>query len=167
MSDYQPIPTTAPEESSPQGGRAKNGLVAAAALSAVLLLLGTPWETVLSFGGPFLLFSLAQPASGFYALTAALWLFFTVPGVLRRLARRRTRAGGTGLGRTPSKTRDAAGRRRLSIPRENLEDVEGEFRRDLAEALGIPWRDELFFDQGAWSSTCRAAAEERAASDLR
>lgn len=167
MSDHQSILTTASADSSPRGGRVKRGLVAAAAVSAALLLFGAPWELVSSVGGPFLLVSLLQPSSGFYALTAALWLLFSVPGVLRSLARRRLRGGGAGSRPAPSRTLDAAGRRRLAIPRENLEDVEGEFRRELADALGIPWRDELFFDQGAWSSTCRSAAAEKAASARR
>lgn len=163
MSSFQPIPVEDTAETNGLLQRAKTRLSLAALLSAALLLIGAPWESISPFGAPFLLIGLVDPASGFFVLTGALWLLFTVPGMLHTLARRRPREGVADKVKTASRSTDAEGRRRLRIPAGGLEDIGAEHRWELAAALDIPWRDELIHDHQSWAIACREAAQHRAA----
>ncbi|MGO1894266.1 MAG: hypothetical protein ACTH0H_00330 [Brachybacterium sp.] len=93
---------------------------------------------------------LLRPSTGFLSLTLALWWLFTVPGTLHLLA---------GGGAAPAP--DAA--ERIDVPAGPLPELGAGHRFEMAQALGIPWRDELIHDHRAWTLACSEAARARAA----
>lgn len=176
----------APAGSAPGSRRARRPvraavlLLVAVALALAVVLPGSHWRmdpALLEFIVPWLL----DPISGFLPLTLALWLLFTVPSALRCWAGVRRggserpgpalRPGPSAPARpdAPTTSPRSAGtaEERLSIPAVAVGDMEAGHRRELAEALGIPWRDELIHDHPGWTLACLEAAQHRAAEQRR
>lgn len=107
-----------------------------------------------------------DPASGFPSLVLALFVLFAVPGMLVRLGSRRriqetrTRTpSGASSGGPGASTMDEE---LLRVPSTELSELGAEHRWQMAQALGIPWRDELIVDAQGWAAACCEAAEREA-----
>ena len=96
------------------------------------------------------------------------WLFVlsAVPGMLVRLGSRRriqetrTRTpSGASSGGPGASTMDEE---LLRVPSTELSELGAEHRWQMAQALGIPWRDELIVDAQGWAAACCEAAEREA-----
>lgn len=115
---------------------------------------------------------LLRPSTGFLSLTLALWLLFTAPGTLHVLA-----VGGTASAATVRESAEDAARepatptpssgKGIAIPAGPLRELGAGHRFEMAQALGIPWRDELIHDHRSWTLACSEAARARAADDSR
>lgn len=145
-------------------------LLFAVGLSLAVVLPFAHWTlrwSMLEFIVPWLL----RPATGFLPLTLTLWIVFTVPSTLRHWA-----GGGQGDSEVsdpvdvdpdarqpvPPASEPAKGEM-LSIPAVTFRELGAGHRWEMAEALGIPWRDELIHDHQSWAVACLEAAQHRAA----
>lgn len=147
-------------------------LLLAVVLSLVLLLPWAHW-TLEPRMVQYIVAWLLRPSTGFLSLTLVVWLLFTAPRALRFLggalrseeesapeAREETVADPA----TPvSMIADRADGERLRIPAVTFRELDAGHRRELARALGIPWRDELIHDHQSWVVACLEAAQDRAA----
>lgn len=129
---------------------------------------------------PFTISWVLAPGSGLLPLTLALWLMVEVP---RRFLRRsrgavvREEAGAApapALSAVPVDPSEQlvdhgeeagaqAGLPPLRIPSGTFRELGAQHRWEMAEALGIPWRDELIHDHQSWAVACLEAAQRRAA----
>ena len=174
-------PTPAPSGSTrtgrrrPRRGGALLRLLLAVVLALLVMLPAAHWVTewrMVEHLLPWLL----TPSTGFLSLVFALWLLFTVPGVLRRLSGEPVRSGASSEGTAtaaddPDATRDrvpeeVAGEDGLRIPTGTFRELGVAHRWEMAQALGIPWRDELIHDHQSWEIACLEAAQ-RTAAELR
>lgn len=145
-------------------------LLFAAVLALVVLLPFAPW-TLRAEMVPYIVPWLLRPVTGFLPLTLVLWLLFIVPTLLRRAggARRPVRKdepARSARSRTGGAASDDDSRRdggRLSVPSAPFRDLSIEDRWEMAEVLGIPWRDELIHDHQGWAIACLEAGQRRAA----
>lgn len=114
---------------------------------------------------------LLRPSTGFLSMTLALWWLFSVPGTLHLLAgggRSAAQAaapadGGAEESAEPTTETDD----RIAIPAVPLQELGTGHRFQMAQALGIPWRDELIHDHRSWTRACSEAAHARAAEGMR
>lgn len=115
---------------------------------------------------------LLRPSSGFLSLTLVLWLLFVAPRALRFLGGARRSGGsapeaGEAASAEPepagSLGADGAGGEGLRVPAGTFRQLDAGHRREMAAALGIPWRDELIHDHQSWAVACLEAAQVRAA----
>lgn len=156
-------------------GRSRRGVlvravVAAVAAAVVALWAVLPfahWTTTLS-QLRFLIPWLLDPRTGFLPLALALFLLLTVPGLLRRFsgepaAPHMVSAPHPVHGVLPAGAEGWDDGDTVYIPTAPLAELEAEDRWEMAQALGIPWRDELIHDDQSWTSECREAARARAA----
>lgn len=147
-------------------------LLLAAVLSLLPILQWPPQWTLEPRMVPYIASWLLRPSSGFLSLTLVLWLLFTAPRALRVLggARRSGEpapdAGEEALadpGTSVPAGADRAEREELRIPAGTFRQLAADHRWEMAEALGIPWRDELIHDHQSWAVACLEAAQVRAA----
>ena len=134
--------------------------------------------------------------SGLIPLTLALGLVVQVPLLLLRRPRRATeteaRPSRTGRARSRARADEGTGRSesseriaaatdlpgavhdgkadedpaRLRIPGGTFRELGAQHRWEMAEALGITWRDEFVHDHQSWAVACLEAAQRRAADPL-
>lgn len=115
----------------------------------------------------YLLFDLQ---SGFLGLLIGLFVLFAAPFLLARLSRP---AAGRRRGRTvagPTGPRSASGpifssdasEAEIAVPSMALREMGVGERWEMAEALGIPRRDELILDHESWETACREAINREA-----
>lgn len=123
--------------------------------------------------------------SGFLGLLIGLFVLFTAPFLLTRLSRRgaggrrgRAHAGAAGSRRTSGAGRAAGSEKdagsgtssgpifssdtsedQITVSSMSLREMGAGERWEMAEALGIPWRDELILDHGSWDAACREAID--------
>lgn len=176
--NLHPTPSTAPSSATRTHRRRRHRgggllrLLLAIGLALLVLLPTAHW--VLEWRMvEYLLPWLLTPSTGFFSLTLALWLLFTVPGVLRRRSGEPTGSGASSEGTTTGADDPAAKRDRgpegvaeeggLRIPTGTFHEFGTEHRWEMAQALGIPWRDELIHDQQSWAIACLEAAQRKAA----
>lgn len=147
-------------------------LLLAIALSLLVMLPGAPWVLewrMVEYLIPWLL----RPSTGFFSLVLALWLLFTVPGVLRRWSDDPARYDASEEG-TPAEADEPAAEpepffgdlvegETLRIPAGTFRELGAEHRWEMAQALDVPWRDELLDDHQSWAVACLEAAQRRAA----
>ncbi len=142
---------------------------------------------------PFTIRWVADPRSGLIPLALALWLMVEVPRVLLRRSRSAGSLPTQGAEPARARPRTGAGRTsepsegservtvptdvpgaahggetddegpRLRIPGGTFSELGAQHRWEMAEALGIPWRDELIHDHDGWAIACLEAAQRRAA----
>lgn len=144
-------------------------LVLAVAISLLVHLPFAHWVLewrMVEFLVPWLL----RPSTGFLSLALALWLLFTVPGTLRVLAgggqapaQETTDSADAGVRGPSASTPGQAAAGRLDIPAGTFREMGAGHRFEMAEALGIPWRDELIHDHQSWAHSCLEAAQRKAA----
>lgn len=118
----------------------------------------------------YLLFDLQ---SGFLGLLIGLFVLFAAPFLLARISRP---AADRRRGSTAADPADPAGPGRssgpifssdasddeIAVPSMALREMGSGERWEMAEALGIPWRDELILDHESWETACRAAIDREA-----
>lgn len=151
-----------------QGAAVRAALAIAIALWVVLPF--AHWDVTLPLLR-FLIPSLFDPRTGFLPLALALFLLFAVPALLRRWSGESAPTAPRGAGPTTASLPEGAGTAEgedpLQIPTAPFRDLGTGHRWEMAEALGIPWRDELIHDDQSWAISCLEAAQARAASHRR
>lgn len=152
------------------GRRSLLWLLLAVALSLVVHLPFAHWVLewrMVEFLVPWLL----RPSTGFLSMILALWWLFSAPGMLHHLA-----GGGRAAAPAADPADDDAEQpaeprketdERIAIPEAPLQELGAGPRFQMAQALGIPWRDELIHDHRSWTRACSEAARARAAERMR
>lgn len=108
--------------------------------------------------------------TGFLGMLIGLFILFAAPFLLSRLSR--TGAGSrresahaepSGPGRTsgPIFSSDIS-EDQIVVPSMALREMGAGERWEMAEALGIPWTDELILDHESWELACREAIDREA-----
>ena len=144
-------------------------LVLAVVIALVTYLPTAPWNLQWS-RLEFLLPWVLTPANGVLSLVLVLLILFWVPSLLRSLTggaqqpRPEPARGGAAEAASPVERADVRGdeEEQLSIPAMSFRRMGAEHRWELAEALDIPWRDELIHDDQSWAIACLEAAQHRA-----
>lgn len=145
-------------------------LVLAVVIALVTYLPMAPWNLQWS-RLEFLLPWVLTPANGVLSLVLVLLILFWVPSVLRSLTGGNRQPGSEPAGHGSTDSAPLSGREdprgleedQLKIPAMSFRQMGAEHRWELAEALGIPWRDELIHDHQSWAIACLEAAQRRAA----
>ncbi|MGO1227205.1 hypothetical protein ACT3SQ_01960 [Brachybacterium sp. AOP42-C2-15] len=144
-------------------------LLAAVVIALVIYWPMSPWS--LSWSQlEFLLPWMLAPSTGVLPLALVLLILIWVPVVLRSLTGGTRRPSATPPGDDPAKTSSPSAREeqrgvgddQLEIPAMSFRQMGTEHRWELAEALDIPWRDELIHDHQSWAIACLEAAQRRA-----
>lgn len=144
-------------------------LVIASVITLVVYVPLAPWSLRWALLDSLLPWILA-PSTGALSLALALLVLFWVPPLLRswtggaRQPRREPARGSTVKGASPVDQEDPSGAEgeQLEIPAMSFREMGAEHRWELAEALDIPWRDELIHDHQSWTIACLEAAQHRA-----
>lgn len=145
------------------------GLPAAVVVGLFVLLPFAHWTVELrmvEYIVPWLL----RPSTGYLSLVLVLWIVFSLPGALRLLAGVAPSITTSAKPRTASRKDSDADQlpdpieaEEIWIPAASVGALGSAHRWEMAEALGIPWRDELIHDGDAWRSACEDAVESEAA----
>lgn len=136
------------------------GLLAALVGALIILLPFAHWTLELrmvEYIVPWLL----RPSTGYFTLVLVLWIVVALPGVLSVLAgatpRRSTSRAEAKTGGESQPRSAPLEAEEIRLPTEPVDALGSAHRREMAEALGIPWRDVLIQDHAAWRSACEAA----------
>lgn len=116
---------------------------------------------------PYIVPHLLQPQTGFPSVLLVVLLMLTVPGWLqgRRAVPGAEQARPAHEGRTEGVARGQHARPSedaIRIPTSALVALGAEHRWEMAEALGITWRDEFIHDHRSWDEACREAVKDAA-----
>lgn len=144
-------------------------LMIASVITLVVYLPMAPWSLRWSQLDSLLPWVLA-PSTGALSLALALLVLFWVPPLLQSWTggaqppRREPVRGSTAEAASPVDRGDLLGAEgeQLEIPAMSFREMGSEHRWELAEALDIPWRDELIHDHQSWAIACLEAAQHRA-----
>lgn len=144
-------------------------LLLAFLIALVVYLPMAPWSLRWSHL-EFLLPWVLAPSTGVLSMVLVLLILFWVPSLLRALTgsaqqpRSEPPRGGAAEAASPVDRAVARGdvEEQLSIPAMSFRQMGAEHRWELAEALDIPWRDELIHDHQSWAIACLEAAQHRA-----
>lgn len=167
-----------PEQAQQQGGTRRRlhwprrilvTLLLAFVIALVVYLPMAPWSLRWSHLESLLPW-LLTPSTGVLSMVLVLLILFWVPSLLRSLTggaqqpRPEPARGGAAEAASPVERADVRGdeEEQLSIPAMSFRRMGAEHRWELAEALDIPWRDELIHDHQSWAIACLEAAQHRA-----